>query len=87
MKIRNIYLLLLLVLFINACTDKLDLLPTNDITSETVFSTPEGYRQALSKPLLTLEILVERALRIYLPKSFLTKVIQIFYVCIGICRS
>jgi hypothetical protein len=32
-----------------ACTDKLDLLPTNDITSETVYKTPEGYKQALAK--------------------------------------
>jgi hypothetical protein len=49
MKIHFKITLLLLVLFANACTDKLELLPTNDITSETVFSTPEGYRQALAK--------------------------------------
>jgi starch-binding outer membrane protein, SusD/RagB family len=49
MKNRFIHTLLLLVLFTYACTDKLDLLPTNDITSETVFSTPEGYKQALAK--------------------------------------
>ncbi len=32
-----------------ACTDKLDLLPTNDITAETVYKTPLGYKQALAK--------------------------------------
>ena len=33
----------------SACTDKLDLLPTNDITSETVYKTPAGYKQSLAK--------------------------------------
>lgn len=32
-----------------SCTDKLDLLPTNDITAETVYKTPQGYKQALAK--------------------------------------
>ncbi|WP_132222704.1 RagB/SusD family nutrient uptake outer membrane protein [Albibacterium bauzanense] len=32
-----------------SCTDKLDLLPTNDVTADIVYSTPEGYKQALAK--------------------------------------
>ncbi len=35
--------------FSNACTDKLELLPTNDITAETVYSNAAGYKQALAK--------------------------------------
>ena len=34
---------------VSSCTDKLDLLPTNDITAETVYKTPLGYRRALAK--------------------------------------
>jgi hypothetical protein len=34
---------------ITSCTKKLDLLPTNDITAETVYKTPQGYKQALAK--------------------------------------
>jgi starch-binding outer membrane protein, SusD/RagB family len=32
-----------------SCTKDLDLTPTNDLISETVYSTPEGYKQALAK--------------------------------------
>lgn len=32
-----------------SCTSDLDLLPTNDITSETVYKTPQGYKQGLAK--------------------------------------
>ena len=32
-----------------SCTKKLDLLPTNDITAETVYRTPLGYKQSLAK--------------------------------------
>lgn len=35
--------------FLSSCTKKLDLLPTNDITAETVYSTPLGYKQSLAK--------------------------------------
>ncbi len=35
--------------FLISCTKNLDLLPTNDITAETVYKTPEGYKQALAK--------------------------------------
>lgn len=41
-------LLLSLGLF-QSCTKKLDLTPTNDVTSETVYATPAGYKQALAK--------------------------------------
>jgi hypothetical protein len=34
---------------VSACTKKLDLVPTNDITASTVYSTPTGYKQALAK--------------------------------------
>lgn len=32
-----------------SCTKKLDLLPTNDVTSAQVYSTPTGYKQAFAK--------------------------------------
>src|SRR5438874_7924753 len=32
-----------------ACTRKLDLTPTNEITADSVYSTPAGYKQALAK--------------------------------------
>ena len=34
---------------ITSCTKKLDLLPTNDITADSVYSTPAGYKMGLSK--------------------------------------
>jgi len=34
---------------ITACTKKLDLFPTNDITEEKVYATPLGYKQSLAK--------------------------------------
>lgn len=40
---------LLMPLLFSSCTKKLDLLPVNDITAETVYSTPAGYKQALAK--------------------------------------
>jgi hypothetical protein len=38
-----------MVVTIPACTKKLDLVPTNDITAANVYSTPLGYKQALAK--------------------------------------
>src|SRR5688500_12966129 len=32
-----------------SCTDDLDLTPTNDVTSDVVYATPEGYKQVLAK--------------------------------------
>jgi len=39
----------LLIVSMAACTKKLDLVPTNDITAQTVYSTSLGYKQALAK--------------------------------------
>jgi starch-binding outer membrane protein, SusD/RagB family len=36
-------------LLLASCAKKLDLLPTNDVTSESVYSSPAGYKQALAK--------------------------------------
>ncbi|MEP6583098.1 MAG: RagB/SusD family nutrient uptake outer membrane protein [Ginsengibacter sp.] len=38
-----------LVLTMAACNKKLDLVPTNDITAQTVYNTPAGYKQGLAK--------------------------------------
>lgn len=37
------------LLLIQSCTKKLDLMPTNDVTSETVYATAAGYKQVLGK--------------------------------------
>src|SRR5258705_12748273 len=37
------------LLLIESCTKKLELTPTNDVTSETVFATAAGYKQVLGK--------------------------------------
>lgn len=42
-------LVLCLAGMLQACTKKLDLFPTNDTTSDKVFATPAGYKQALAK--------------------------------------
>ncbi len=51
MKNRHHVLVLFLaaVIVSTGCEKKLDLLPTNDITAETVFSTAAGYKQAAAK--------------------------------------
>lgn len=51
MRSNNLYIILfaLLLAGFTACTKKLDLVPTNDITAQTVYSTPLGYKQALAK--------------------------------------
>ncbi|WP_046368487.1 RagB/SusD family nutrient uptake outer membrane protein [Flavihumibacter petaseus] len=41
--------LLLLTAGFVACTKKLDLVPTNDVTADAVYSTAQGYKQALAK--------------------------------------
>jgi hypothetical protein len=48
----NIYKILFTVLIaagISSCKKNLDLVPTNDITSEAVYKTAEGYKQAFAK--------------------------------------
>lgn len=37
------------LILIQSCTKKLDLQPTNDVTSEVVYATAEGYKQVLAK--------------------------------------
>lgn len=49
-KFSNYILLAaLLVAVSTGCTKKLDLVPLNDVTADAVYSTPEGYKQALAK--------------------------------------
>ncbi|MEX1203139.1 MAG: RagB/SusD family nutrient uptake outer membrane protein [Ferruginibacter sp.] len=52
MKIRHLkitVLFLSLGLVVGSCSDKLDLAPINDVTSEVVYATPLGYKQSLAK--------------------------------------
>ncbi len=42
-------LALLVALLVASCTEKLDLFPQNDVTSEVVYSTATGYKQSLAK--------------------------------------
>jgi starch-binding outer membrane protein, SusD/RagB family len=53
MKKNNIIKISLAAVLVSAtmasCTKKLDLQPTNDVTSEVVYSTAAGYRQSLAK--------------------------------------
>jgi len=44
----------LVLTVLSACTKKLDLTPTNDITADKVYSTPQGYKQALAKVYLAM---------------------------------
>ena len=46
---RSYIIMLLSVFLIQSCTKKLDLQPTNDVTSEVVYATPAGYKQVLAK--------------------------------------
>lgn len=39
----------LAILTVASCTKKLDLVPTNDLTAEDVYSSPGGYKQSLAK--------------------------------------
>ncbi|MGZ8537970.1 MAG: RagB/SusD family nutrient uptake outer membrane protein [Flavisolibacter sp.] len=48
LKIKFLVVLGTILLF-QSCTKYPNLKPTNDVTSETVFSTPEGYKQVLAK--------------------------------------
>ncbi|HVG13615.1 MAG TPA: RagB/SusD family nutrient uptake outer membrane protein [Chitinophagaceae bacterium] len=42
-------MVVLVLLTITSCTKKLDLVPTNDLTAEDVYSSPGGYKQSLAK--------------------------------------
>ena len=46
---RTIFLALNAVLLLTSCSQDLDLTPTNDITADVAYSTPEGYKSALAK--------------------------------------
>ena len=50
---KNVQIMILVAMMaalsFSSCTKKLDLLPTNDITAETVYSTAAGYKQSLAK--------------------------------------
>ena len=50
---NNFFKILIVIAFFSilelGCTKKLDLVPTNDITADAVYSTPAGYKQALAK--------------------------------------
>ncbi|MFY8128195.1 MAG: RagB/SusD family nutrient uptake outer membrane protein, partial [Chitinophagaceae bacterium] len=47
--LSKLYLVGISFIMLNACTKKLDLQPTNDLTDEKVYQTPLGYKQALAK--------------------------------------
>ncbi|MBK8951119.1 MAG: RagB/SusD family nutrient uptake outer membrane protein [Chitinophagaceae bacterium] len=47
--ITNCVLAVLFLVIAQSCSKKLDLTPTNDVTSEIVYSTPAGYKQVLGK--------------------------------------
>jgi len=47
--ISNTVLAVLVLFMTQSCSKKLDLTPTNDVTSLTVYSTPAGYKQVLGK--------------------------------------
>jgi hypothetical protein len=52
MKRNKFFIIVVAGLVLNAvtsCTKKLDLLPTNDITEQQVYSTSSGYKQAIAK--------------------------------------
>lgn len=46
---RTIFLAINAVLMLTSCSQNLDLAPTNDITADVAYSTPEGYKNALAK--------------------------------------
>ena len=48
-KILQIIFVVIVLVLIQSCTKKLELTPTNDVTSETVYATPDGYKQVLAK--------------------------------------
>ncbi|TFF35765.1 RagB/SusD family nutrient uptake outer membrane protein [Mucilaginibacter psychrotolerans] len=48
-KFLKVFAIAILTGSMFSCTNKLDLLPTNEITSATVYATPAGYKQAFAK--------------------------------------
>lgn len=49
MKNKNIYIILAAIITMVSCTKDLDRLPTNETTSDQVYATAEGYKQAFAK--------------------------------------
>ncbi|MFY8126957.1 MAG: RagB/SusD family nutrient uptake outer membrane protein [Chitinophagaceae bacterium] len=47
--LKKLYVVCISIATFSACTKKLDLQPTNDLTDEKVYQTPQGYKQALAK--------------------------------------
>jgi len=45
----NCVIMVMCLVLAVSCTDDLDLTPTNDVTSDVVYATPEGYKQVLGK--------------------------------------
>ena len=45
----NIFFALVTLIMVTSCAKNLDLFPVNDLTPETTYSTPEGYKAVLSK--------------------------------------
>jgi hypothetical protein len=73
-----------------SCTSDLDLLPTNDITSETVYKTPQGYKQGLAKVYSAFALTGNTGgtgALIFPHKLLPMKETPISYACIGICRK
>lgn len=46
---KTSFFVVLGMILLQSCTKKLDLQPTNDVTSEVVYATPAGYKQVLAK--------------------------------------
>ena len=47
--LRNTGAVVLIAILFTACSEKLDLLPQNDLTPEKVYATPAGYKGVLAK--------------------------------------
>src|SRR6187549_840690 len=46
---KNGLFIVFCMVMVQSCEKKLDLRPTNDVTSEIVYATPDGYKQVLAK--------------------------------------
>lgn len=56
MNFKKISILTVVTMLILASCNKLDLFPTNDTTSETVYATPAGYKQVLAKAYVSMAV-------------------------------
>jgi hypothetical protein len=46
---KKLFVVAIAISTFSACTKKLDVSPTNDVTADVVYKTPQGYKQALAK--------------------------------------